>query len=450
MLSKNDKKKDLGTILLGFATLMFGMDTMAAAVSGLQDVEQFRQLFILFTNPILGVLAGLTLTAIIQSSSASVGILQALASTGQVTYGAAVPIIMGQNIGTCITALISSIGANKNAKRAAMVHLCFNIIGTIVWLTVFCILKALLLPEILNDSASLVGIAVVHSIFNILCTLLMIPFSNILEKIVCSLIPDSKDNENKTKLDERLLITPALAIEQSRQIAIEMAAISTRALKNSLESVTSYSKELSKKIREDEESCDQYEDMLGTYLVKLSSQKLSGPGSEEVTALLKVIGDFERISDHAVNILESSEELRNKKLTLSENALREFELISSAINEILNLSMTAFKENDITTASLVEPLEQVVDKLKEQLRTRHILRMQSGICSIEVGFVWSDLLTSIERISDHCSNIAGCIIDTAQHNLNLHETLRSIKTNNDMFNKNFENFANKYSLSKYN
>ena len=446
LFCKKDRKKDTGMILLGFATLMFGMETMSGAVSGLKDVPAFRDLFLLFTNPILGVAVGAILTAIIQSSSASVGILQALASTGAVSYGAAVPIIMGQNIGTCVTALISSVGANKNAKRAAMVHLSFNIIGTAVWLTVFCIVKAIAAPALLNESASLMGIAVIHSIFNILCTLLMLPMGGVLEKLVCRIIPVSKEKEQQNELDERLLTTPSLALAQSRRVAEKMADCAVTALKKSLTSLTAYSPAAAEEIREAERRCDRYEDELGTYLIRVSSAKLGQAESEEATALLKVIGDYERISDHAVNVLESAEELRGKKLSLTEDALREYRVMARAVDEVLSLSERAFVQSDPETATKVEPLEQVIDALKDRLRTNHILRMQEGKCSAEVGFVWSDLLTNLERVSDHCSNIAGCVIDRSAHNLNLHETLRRARSNDGQFEEAYRRYAEEYSV----
>ena len=303
MFCNNSKKKDTGTILLGFATLMFGMETMSAAVSGLRDVPAFQELFIMFRNPVLGVLAGALLTAIIQSSSASVGILQALAVTGQVSFGAAIPIIMGQNIGTCVTAMISSVGANKNAKRAAFVHLSFNIIGTVVWLTVFCIIKALFAPALLNQSASLVGIAVAHSVFNVLCTILLLPMAGFLEKLAQRVVPDAKEPEVRTELDERLLVTPPLALENCRKVSITMAETSAAALKEGLICLRSYDSALAEAIREKESKTDYYEDILGTYLVKLSGSQISENDSSEATKLLKVIGDFERISDHALNLL---------------------------------------------------------------------------------------------------------------------------------------------------
>lgn len=447
MFCKDTKKKDTGMILLGFATLMFGMDTMSGAVAGLKDVPVFVQLFVLFKNPVLGMLAGALLTAIIQSSSASVGILQALAMTGAVSYGAAVPIIMGQNIGTCITALLSSVGANKNAKRAAVVHLLFNVIGVAVLLTVFCIVQAVAAPAILGEQATMSGIATVHSVFNIVCTAMLLPASGLLERLAIRLVPEGKHKDTATvELDERLLATPSLALQQSRQVAVEMAEHAVRALKNALTALQQYTPELAKSIRADEEQCDRYEDGLGTYLVKLSSRKMGEAESEEATELLKAIGDFERISDHAVNVLRSAEELQDKGLTFSPDATRELEVLAAAIRQILELTLEAFRHSDGVIAADVEPLEQVIDSLKEQLRTRHILRMQQGGCSIEAGFVWADLLTDLERTSDHCSNIAGCIIDAAQHNLNLHETLRTAKAQDSVFASRFDRYAREYRL----
>ena len=446
LFCKKAKQKDTGTILLGFATLMFGMETMSSAVAGLKDVPAFTNLFLAFKNPVLGVLAGAVLTGIIQSSSASVGILQALTVTGSVSYAAAIPIIMGQNIGTCVTAMISSVGTNKNAKRAAVVHLMFNVIGVAVLLTVFCIVKAVFHPVLFDEPATMYGIAVAHSAFNILCTAMLLPAGGLLEKLATRMVADGKQREKTVELDERLLATPSLALERSRAVAVEMADRSVRALKNALLCVEKYSPALAQSIQEDESACDHYEDVLGTYLVRLSAQKLGENESEEATELLKTIGDFERISDHAVNLLESAEELREKKLAFSPAARAEFGTLSAAIDEILELSLDAFATGDVALAARVEPLEQVIDTLKEQMRTRHILRMQQGNCSIEAGFVWSDLLTNLERTSDHCSNIAGCVIDTAQHNLNLHETLKAVKRGDPRFQDSFRVYAEKYRL----
>ena len=446
MMSKNGKKKDTGLILLGFATLMFGMNTMSGAVAGLKDMEGFRELLLVFTNPVLGVVAGAVLTATIQSSSASVGILQAVSSTGQITFGAAIPIIMGQNIGTTVTAMLSSVGTNKNARRAAVVHLLFNLIGVAVLLSVFCIVRAVLAPALLDESATRAGIAVAHSVFNLLCTAMLLPAGDLLEKLAIRLVPDSKSAETVSELDERLLAAPSLALSRSRAVACEMAQCAVRALNNALRSFTEYTDTLARSIRDDEERCDHYEDILGTYLVQLSARKMGVDESEEATELLKSIGDFERISDHAVNILESAEELRGKSLAFSAAAAREYDVLAAAIGEILDLSLRSFERQDVALAELVEPLEQVIDTLKEQMRTRHILRMQQGHCSIEAGFVWSDLLTNLERTSDHCSNIAGCVIDAAQHNLNLHETLRAAHSDTHAFRSEFERYAAKYAL----
>lgn len=447
MFCKNAKKKDTGMILLGFATLMFGMETMSGAVAGLRDVPAFTQLFLVFRNPILGVLAGTVLTAIIQSSSASVGILQALAATGQISYGAAIPIIMGQNIGTCITALLSSVGANKNAKRAAVVHLSFNVIGTGVCLAAFCAVKWIFSPVLLDASASLFGIAVCHSAFNLLCTALMLPLSGALERLVCRIVPDSEkvQTEQKPELDERLLATPSIALERAHEVAVEMADCAVNALQNALCVLREDRGELAESVREAESRADHYEDVLGTYLVKLSTMQISSEDSMEAAKLLKIIGDLERISDHAVNIVESAEELQGKNLEFSERAKREIDVMVSAVSEITDLTFAAFAQDDMHRAALVEPLEQVIDDLKEKLRTNHILRLQREVCSIEVGFVWSDLLTGLERVSAHCSNIAGCMIDMRMGNLNLHETLKDVKSEAE-YAKPYQMYSEKYGL----
>ena len=448
MSCKSGKRKDTGVILLGFATLMFGMDTMSGAVAGLKDVPAFAQLFVAFKNPVLGVLAGAVLTGIIQSSSASVGILQALAVTGQVSYAAAIPIIMGQNIGTCVTALLSSVGTNKNAKRAAVVHLMFNVIGVVVLLTAFCIVKAVFAPSILQMPATMYGIAVAHSCFNVICTALLLPCGGLLEKLAVRLVPDGPQEpaEQPVELDERLLATPPLALQQCRAVAEEMAACAAEALNRGLDAFSTYTPELAEGIRRDEKRCDRYEDALGTYLVRLSTQQMGAAESEEATELLKTIGDFERISDHAVNVLESAEELRTKGLTFSKTAQRELDVLSKAVRDILTLALRAFREQDMDAAGQVEPLEQVIDDLKEQMRTRHILRLQQGQCGIETGFVWCDLLTDLERTSDHCSNIAGCVIDAAHHDLNLHETLRSVRHSDGTYRQRLDTCAEVYRL----
>ena len=444
MFCKSKKKQDFGMIFLGFAILMFGMDIMTGAVEGLANIPQFTELFLLFQNPILGVLAGAVLTAVIQSSSASVGILQALAVTGRVSYGAAIPIIMGQNIGTCVTALLSSVGATKNAKRAALVHLSFNVIGTVFWLTVYTAVSALFKPALFGEAASMSGIAVAHSIFNILCTLLLLPMSSLLEKLVYKLVPEAKQPEALSELDERLLATPTIALERCRTLAIDMANCSITALKNSLQCLCKLDPALAESVREAEEKTDHYEDIIGTYLVKMSTRQVSEGDSAKAAELLKIIGDFERISDHAVNLVESAEELAEKEIAFSEGAQAELQSLTRAVEEILELTLTAFAASDLDAANRVEPLEQVIDRLKEHMRSQHILRLQQQNCSMEAGFVWSDLLTNLERTSDHCSNIAGCIIDAQNLNMNIHESLRAAKSDSPYFKEQYRKYAEKY------
>ena len=448
MFSKSSKKRDVGTILLGFATLMFGMDAMSDAVKGLANVPEFQNLFLAFTNPILGVLVGALVTAIIQSSSASVGILQALSATGAVSYAAAIPIIMGQNIGTCVTALLSSFGTNKNAKRAAIVHLSFNIIGTVIWLSVFSIIAAIFKPMMLSESASYFGIAVCHSIFNILCTILLLPASSLLEKLAYKLVPEGKAPEKVVELDERLLATPAIAVEQSSHLASKMATEAIEGFRLSIQSITDYTPEIAERIRKIEDDTDHYEDVLGTYLTKLSKSQVSDEDSAIVTKLLKAIGDFERISDHAVNVLESVEELREKGITFSPAAREEIAVLCAATDEILTLTETAFINNDLALAYDVEPLEQVIDDLKTLLRNSHIARLKQGACTVETGFIWSDLITSFERVSDHCSNVAVGIIDVSEHTMNAHEVIKNLKEANADYSDKYKEYSSKYSVVK--
>ena len=444
MFCKSNKKKDTGMILLGFATLMVGMDAMTGAVSGLADVPAFRNLFVMFRNPILGVLAGAVLTAIIQSSSASVGILQALAVTGQVTFGAAIPIIMGQNIGTCITAILSSFGTNRNAKRAALVHLSFNVIGTIVWLTVYSLVNMAFQPALFDAAANQAGIAIAHSAFNVACTLLLLPMSGLLEKLAYRLVPESIKADTVTLLDERLLATPSIALEQSRILTFEMAKRAVEGLKEGMRCLSGYTKELAAAVREKEDETDRYEDVIGSYLVKLSASRLTDHESAEAAMLLKVIGDLERIGDHAANLVDSAEEMMEKEQKFSGTAATELTNLCNAISEILDISCDAFMSDDEALARQVEPLEEIVDRLKERMRTNHTRRLQRGMCSIETGFVWSDILTNLERTSDHCSNIAGCVIDARQNNLNIHESLRAAKHDNPEYTRLYTGYAEKY------
>ena len=443
---KDSKKKDTGLILLGFATLMFGMDTMSDAVAGLKDVPQFQQLFIMFKNPILGVLAGAVLTAIIQSSSASVGILQALSSTGAISLAAAVPIIMGQNIGTCVTAMLSSVGTTKNAKRTAIVHLMFNVIGTVVCLAIYMIGTALFDFAILEESANRLSISICHTIFNVACTALLLPSGKLLEKLVCKLVPDSKVAEEAAELDERLLATPSIALERCRETTAKMADVSAKTLRAGMETLTHYTPELGENVRELETLSDHYEDILGSYLVKLSALRSSEADSSEATMLLKVINDLERIADHGENVLEAAEEMAQKELKFSDAAKAELAVLTAAVNEVLELAFTALAQRDLEMAYRVEPLEEVIDGLKEQMRTRHILRMQQGTCTIEAGFVWSDLLTCLERASDHCSNIAGAVIELVGLNQDNMAALRSAKVDYSHFGELFTEYTDKYML----
>ena len=447
MFCKADKKKDTGMILLGFATLMFGMEAMSSAVSSLRNVPQFREIFLMFSNPILGVLVGAVLTGIIQSSSASVGILQALASTGQVTYGAAIPIIMGQNIGTCVTALLSSIGTNKNARRAALVHLNFNVIGATVGIVLFYVIRAVAAPALLGQAASEWGIAVAHSIFNILCTAVLLPMGGLLEKLVLRLVPEGKQPQREAELDERLLATPALALERCRTLIADMASYSMESLRESLNAITAYNQKTAEHIREDEAKTDHYEDIIGSYLVKLSARKIGESDSALAAEYLRIIGDFERIADHSVNILESAEEMQQKGIAFSAAALQEYATMAGAVREVTALAYDSFVSGDVQAARQVEPLEQVIDDLKEEMRTRHIRRMQQGSCGIEAGFIWSDLLTNLERVSDHCSNIACCMIEGADHNLHRHEVLQSIRGSGEIFDREYSSYRQKYALT---
>ena len=446
MFMKDSKKKDIGMILLGFSVLMFGMDAMSGAVKGLRDEVWFQDLFLLFTNPVLGVAAGAVLTAVIQSSSASVGILQALSATGQVTYAAAVPIIMGQNIGTCITAILSCFGTNKNAKRAAFVHLLFNVLGTLIGLILFILAGWLFSPAILGESASRLGISICHTVFNILCTAILLPSGGLLEKLVCRIVPDSKEPEKVSELDERLLDVPSVALQRCRGLTGEMAMCAAGALESAINALNGYTPELAEQVHSLEKKADHYEDILGTYLVKLSALQISEDDNAEAAMLLKAIGDLERISDHSVNIVESAEELNQKHQTLSAAAKQELQVLVTAVREVVELSFSAFMENDLEKATRVEPLEQVIDNLKARLRSRHIQRLQQGSCSIETGFVWSDLLNSLERTSDHCSNIAGCVIDLHHHDMNTHEALHAARHSGEAYVSQYRFYTEKYQL----
>ncbi len=446
LFSKDARKKDIGTVLLGFAVLMFGMDTMSGAVKGLKDEPWFGELFLMFTNPVLGVLAGAVLTGVIQSSSASVGILQALSATGAVPIAATIPIIMGQNIGTTVTALLSSVGTTKNARRAAILHLLFNTVGTLLLLPVFWIVKDVFQPAVLNEAADYLSISVCHTAFNVLCTALLFPCGDLLVKLVCRLVPEDHKQETVAELDEHLMTIPAAALQRCREVTSEMADMAAGTLHSGMAALWNYTPELMEAVRKGENKTDHYEDILGTYLVKLSALPISEADSNEAAMMLKALNDFERIGDHALNLVESAEELSVKNFRLSDAANHELSVLTAAVEEIVTLSFAAFRDRDLQKAWQVEPLEQVIDTLKEKLRVHHILRLQQGSCSIETGFVWSDLLTALERVGDHCSNIAGAVIDMHHHDRNTHETLRSVRLENADYDRQYQAYAAKYSL----
>ncbi len=451
LFCSSPKKKDTGMILLGFAVLMTGMSGMSDAVSGLKDVPEFANVLLLFSNPLFGVLAGAILTAIIQSSSASVGILQALSSTGAVTYSAAIPIITGQNIGTCVTALIASANTTRDAKRAAMVHLYFNIIGTVVLLSVFYALNAIFKFSFVNTYANELGIAIIHTAFNLLCTAILFPFGRLLEKLACLTVKDRPGKEEQhddlPMLNDNILAVAPVAVERCRSAVVTMAELSVNAISDSLTMLDSYDEQTAAKIRKEEDTVDKYEDKTGAFLVKISTQELSSEDSFECTKLLHLIGDFERISDHAVNILESAEEMRSKDVKFSPEAQNEIKVISSAVNEITNLTLEAFRTENTDKAASVEPLEQVVDELKEKIRLNHILRLQKNYCTIEHGFILSDILTNLERVADHCSNVAVCILEMTNHSsIESHTYLSGIKTTGEDFRQKFMEYSAKYSL----
>ncbi len=459
MFAKKDRQKDIGSILMGFAVLMVGMTLMSDAVSGLKGDPNFTKILTLFANPLLGLLAGLILTAIVQSSSASIGILQALSVTGAISYGTAIPIILGQNIGTCVTAMISAISANKNGKRTAVVHLLFNVIGVVFWLSMYYLVGWILNIVGIFDYFTLAngtpidmfGIAIVHTTFKILAVGLMWPFTKLLEKLSYVIIKgdDKKGDEYTQMLDERLLETPSVALENARKVACRMAELSIGSLKKSLTLIDNYDPKLADELRADEGKVDIYEDMLGSYLVKLSSRDMSERDSVDTTKLLHMIGDLERISDHSVNMVESAEEIKDKDIAFSVYANAELKKLCSAVDETLDLTLDAFVNGDFDKAILVEPLEQVVDYLHDQIKLRHTIRLQKSQCSIELGFILSDILTNLERVGDHCSNVAGCLIEMSRHEtLDIHNYLHGIKENGDEYKANYEEYMTKYALPK--
>lgn len=447
MVSKNTKKKDIGTIMLGFSVLMSGMSAMSDAMSPLADMPEFANLLVAFKNPFLGVLVGAVFTGIIQSSAASVGILQALSLTGNITFGMAMPIIMGQNIGTCVTAILSSIGVNKNAKRVAAVHIYFNLIGTAVCLILFYSVNAVIHLEFVEQAISPVGVAAVHSIFNIVTTIILFPFSKQLEKLARKTVKAQDEDKGKAFLDERLLATPSVAIAACKELAIEMSEVVKEILMDAIHVVEDYSEQKAESIKENEDLIDQYEDRLGTYLVKLGSKELSDADSKEVSKILHIIGDFERIGDHALNICQVAQELYDKKISFSDEAKSEISILTKALTEIIIISIEAFVNNDIKLAKKVEPLEEVIDVLNYDLKDRHIRRLKKGSCTIEQGFIFSDLLTNYERVSDHCSNIAVCVIEVNESSFETHEYITNLKTaGKEEFNREYEIYKKKYEL----
>ncbi len=455
LFAKKDKKKDAGSILIGFAVLMFGMETMSGAVKPLADVPEFTNLFLMFENPVLGMVAGAVLTAIIQSSSASVGILQALCVTGAVSYGSAIPIIMGQNIGTCVTALISAIGAKKNAKRTAFVHLYFNLIGTVVFMLLFYALNAFLHFGFLGQSASVAGIAVVHTLFNVFATLLWLPFHNVLVKLAKLTVRDRADEDRFAEktlaglamLDDRFLENPAFAMAQCREACSNMAGVTIEALDAAISLLENYDETHLALVKESENIVDKYEDRLGTYLVQVAKNEMQLRDSHTLSVLLHSIGDIERISDHAVNIGYAAKEIYDKNLVFSEAAVGELEVFSSAVKEVVRISMEAMKDEDLALALEVEPLEEVIDDLSDEMRKRHIDRLREGRCTIELGFILTDLTTSYKRIADHCSNIAVCMIQAENDAFGRHEYLHSLKEeDNQQFHEKFRKYKERYAL----
>ncbi len=447
MAAKKQRNKDIGTIMVGFAVLMYGMGLMSSSVSPLADSEGFTGILTAFSNPLLGVLVGLVFTGIIQSSSASVGILQALTMTGSITYGVAIPIIMGQNIGTCVTALLSSIGVTKNAKRVAVVHISFNIIGTAIILTVYLILDSLFTFTFSDIAANPVGIAICHSTFNILTTVLLFPFQKQLVKIARYVVKDMEIKEEYAFLDERLLQTPSFAIAECENLSTKMAHIAKDTIKAAKSLVGNFNEKKIEMIVENEQVLDMYEDKLGTYLVKVSSKALSDRDSNEVSKLLHSIGDFERIGDHALNLTKVAREMFDKQLSFSKRALADIQILSQALDEILDITVESFEKNDLALASKVEPLEQVIDSLIKQIKLRHVERLQTGACTLQLGFVFSDLLTNFERVSDHCSNIAVGVIELARSSFDTHEYLQHVKDGSDReFQTLFSEYSGKYAL----
>ncbi len=447
MLSKKERLKEVGNICLGFAVLMFGMEMMSDSMSPLSEMQEFRNLMIMFNNPLFGLAIGIVMTAIIQSSSATVGILQALSLTGAISFEMAIPIIMGQNIGTCITALISSIGVSKNAKRVSVVHIYFNLIGTTVFLTLFYSVNKIFDLTFAKDAIDPAGIAMVHSIFNLAATVLLFPFSKQLEKLALKTVKDKQAEEKQIFIDERLLMTPAIAVSECRDHTVKMADIAVEIIADSIAVIDKFDEKTAEKIKEKEKILDEYEDKLGSFLVKVSNHDMSSEENNTDALLLHTIGDFERIGDHAVNIMKAAQEINDKGIVFSEKATAELKIATNAINEILGITVRAFADGNTQLALEVEPLEQVIDGLLSEIKSRHINRLTEGGCTIELGFVLSDLITNYERVSDHCSNIAVCLIQLINSEFNAHKYLNNYKlSGGDDFKVKYENYNSKYVL----
>lgn len=456
MFLKKDSLKNPGKIMIGFALLMYGMDAMSSSVAPLAEVPQFASILTAFSNPVLGMLAGMLFTAIIQSSSASVGILQALCSTGILSYATALPIIMGQNIGTCVTALLSSIGATKNGKRAAIIHLYFNVIGTVTFMIVFYALNAVIHFSFLNLTAQEFGIAVIHTAFNIITTAYLLPLRKVLEKLAYATIKldddekrimDNRSGNEFALLDDRFLEAPSLAVEHCKQVINKMADISRESLFISMSLIGGYDEEQALRVGELETRADKYEDALGTYIMKISTKNLKKEDSEMLNVMLHCIGDFERISDYACNICDSARELQQKNMQFSPKAKTELDILSSAVREAVDISFDAFKSNNKNEADKVEPLEELIDTLAVELKARHIRRLREGKCTIELGFAHSDILNNLERVADHCSNIAVDVIQSDQLEFDAHEYLDRIKNkDNQQFARDYKTYKEKYRL----
>ena len=447
MFYKKGKYANVGNILLGFFILMTGMGAMSDSVGGLADMPWFRELFVSFTNPILCVIAGAVLTGIIHSSSASVGILQALSATGAVSFGSAIPIIMGQKIGTCVTALISSVGANKNARRTAFVHLYFNIVGTVLFLAAFYSLNAIIGFEFLNDPVNAMNIAVVHTLFNVLATAVLLPFNKLLVKMACLTVPDGKEDEKFPLLDKLLLGTPAVATDRAHECTADMARMAQSGLLKSMSLVHVWNSEVAEEVIRKEDEVDHYEDALGTYLVQLSNCQLSVEDTRTVNTLLYTLSDLERISDHSMNLLRCAEELKNKQIAFSAKALDDLNLLEWALQDILTMTVEAFANRDLEAARRVEPLEQVIDEIVYRVRTNHVKRMQSGECSISNGIILADLLTCYERVADHCSNVAVAMLELSHDSFGTHEYLHGVKADEKDFARRMEEHRTRYGLT---